>query len=154
VSNENAHSRTGESPQIVVGVDGSPSSAEALRWAVNQARLTGQMVQAVIAWEFPPFSGLPPLGEEVDWADVGRAILGKAVHSALAERDARGVNQHVARGGPAQVLLDAARGADLLVVGCRGYGGFSGLLLGSVSQHVVTHAACPVVVVRAHGDRP
>ena len=68
--------------------------------------------------------------------------------------DGNGVSQRVVRGHPAQVLLDAAEDAALLVVGSRGRGGFTGMLLGSVSQHVIARAACPVVVVRTPADAP
>jgi nucleotide-binding universal stress UspA family protein len=139
------------SGRIVVGVDGSAHSQEALRWAIGQARLTGGPVEAVISWSIPVDFGLGGVGTLVDydWAGVAASTLRDAVARALDPADADRVSQHVVMGHPATVLLDASAGADLLVVGSRGLGGFKGMLLGSTSQHVIARAACPVVVVRA-----
>lgn len=138
------------SGRIVVGVDGSASSRHTLRWAVRQAALTGQQVHAVIAWEYPLTFG-PAMGmvDNVDWEGEAATALEEAVREALEPDDAERVIQHVVQGHPAQALLGASDEADLLVVGSRGHGGFTGMLLGSVSQHVVAHAHCPVVVVHA-----
>jgi nucleotide-binding universal stress UspA family protein len=132
--------------RIVVGVDGSPSSRRALRWAVRQGELTGATVHAIIAWTVPVSYGpmpIPLVG--ADWAGNARATLDQALRAEPGERSAT-VTSDVLEGGAARVLLDAAVDADLLVVGSRGHGGFVGLLLGSVAQHVVTHARCPVLV--------
>jgi nucleotide-binding universal stress UspA family protein len=91
-----------------------------------------------------------PVGDLPDFAGLGAETLDKAIAEA---RNATGqaaaeIHPHVVEGNPAQALLDLAKGADLVVVGSRGHGGFTGALLGSVSQHVVHHAPCPVVVVR------
>jgi len=137
--------------RIIVGVDGSPSSEQALRWAAEQARRTGQEVHAVVAWEYPPSYGGAPIGD-IDWAGDRREALQKAVANTLDGTDAQRVVQQVVHGHPARALLDAAEGADLLVVGCHGYGGFAGMLLGSVSQHVVAHAPCPVLVMHEHSE--
>lgn len=138
--------------RIVVGVDGSPASARALRWAVDQARQTGAEVDAVIAWTPPNVYAVgPALPHELDWAaDCGSAI-DETCKRALDGADDGAIRRLVVRGHPAQVLVDQAKGADLLVVGSRGHGGFTGMLLGSVSQHVIALAPCPVVVVP---DRP
>jgi len=138
-----------QSKRIVAGVDGSPSSVHALEWAIRQAELTGDVIDAVNAWHFPNDYGMP-VGDLPDFAGLGAEILDKAIAEA---RNATGqpaaeIHPHVVEGNPAQALLDLAKGADLLVVGSRGHGGFTGALLGSVSQHVVHHARCPVVVVR------
>ena len=140
--------------RIVVGVDGSPSSAQALRWAITHARATGGEVHAVTAW-LPPsvYAWGPGLPDDVDWSESCSTALEHTIKSTLDGADADRVQRHVVRGHPAQALLDQAAGADLLVVGCRGHGGFTGLLLGSVSQHVVAHAPCPVLVVHDEGDR-
>jgi nucleotide-binding universal stress UspA family protein len=145
------------SGRIVVGVDGSYCSEEALRWALGQARLTGQPVEAVISWSIPvTYGGMGGAGAAAafDWeADVTNTLkdtVAKAVGSAGADQ----VSQRVVAGHPAQVLLDAAADAALLVVGSRGLGGFKGMLLGSVSQEVIAHAACPVVVVRTPENPP
>jgi len=131
---------------IVVGIDGSDTSQDALRWAVRQSRLTGQEVHAVVSWGYPVDVGPGAFGAFDPEANA-RDVLAKAVADVLDPADAERVPQHVVAGHPARVLLDAAADADLLVVGSRGHGGFAGMLLGSVSQHVVAHATCPVLVV-------
>lgn len=142
---------TGSSPgalgRIVVGVDGSPSSEEALRWAVRQGRLTGRPVRAVTSWDYPLDYGVGAV-ELLDWEANARDVLHATVVNVLGPDGAAQVTEQVTKGHPAQVLLDAVGPADLLVVGSRGHGGFAGMLIGSVSQHVVAHATCPVVVVR------
>lgn len=132
---------------VVVGVDGSPTSARALRWAVDQARLTGAEVVAVMSWLPPTVYAWGPGLPDVDWAADSRAALEQTIAESLEPGDAERVQRRVVQGHPAHTLIEAARGADLLVVGCRGHGGFTGMLLGSVSQQVVAHAPCPVVVV-------
>ena len=144
--------------RIVTGVDGSASSMSALRWAVRQAGLTGAAVDAVIAWNYPASAGgygWAPTGTEgsFDFQESAEKTLADAVSSAAGPGSAVEVRSLVVQGFPAQVLLDACDGADLLVVGSRGHGGFAGALLGSVSQHCVHHAHCPVVVIRGQ-DSP
>jgi nucleotide-binding universal stress UspA family protein len=139
--------------RIVVGVDGSAPSRAALRWAVGQAGLTGGTVQAVIAWQLPLMlmnHGWAPIyrEEETDFADDARKRIDAIISEEVALADSHLVTPRVVHGHPAQVLLDAADRADLLVLGSRGYGGFAGALLGSVSQHCVQHACCPVLIVR------
>ena len=139
--------------RIVVGVDGSPSSQEALRWAVRQAGLTGAGVEAVMAWHMPLLVGgygWPPLEvlETTDFGRIAGQVLSRAVSSAIEPGGSVGVSQVVKEGNPAQVLIEEADEADLLVVGSRGHGGFAEALLGSVSQHCVHHAPCPVVIIR------
>jgi nucleotide-binding universal stress UspA family protein len=148
------HQDEAGAPRIVVGVDGSPSAQEALRWAARQAGLTGATVEAVIAWHFPLLVGgyaWPPVGvlETTDFAKLAGQVLSDAVGRALRPAVPVPVTEVVRQGDAAQVLLDAAAGAELLVVGSRGHGGFAEALLGSVSQHCVHHATCPVVVIRA-----
>jgi nucleotide-binding universal stress UspA family protein len=145
------------SRRIVVGVDGSPSAGEALRWAVRQAELTGAAVEAIIAWHLPLMVGgyaWPPVGvlESTDFGQLAGRVLAGAINDAVGPDAAVPVTPVVAEGNPAQVLLGAAAGADLLVVGSRGHGGFAEALLGSVSQHCVHHAQCPVVVIRGAGE--
>lgn len=136
---------TSRSKRVVVGVDGSPSSRAALCWAAEQAALTSAELEAVIGWSYPTSYGFPVIAD-VDWASSAQKIVETEVTEVLGDKPA---TIRVLEGHPARVLLDAADGADLLVVGSRGHGGFAGLLLGSVSEYVVTHATCPVVVVRA-----
>jgi nucleotide-binding universal stress UspA family protein len=151
------HSDDGSSARIVVGVDGSPSAREALRWAVRQAELTGVAVEAVIAWHLPLMVGgyaWPPVGvlEATDFGKLAGEVLATSITEAVGSASPVPVIPVVAEGNPAQVLLDAAAGADMLVVGSRGYGGFTEALLGSVSQHCVHHAQCPVVVIRGAAE--
>jgi len=135
----------------VAGVDGSPSARSALRWAIRQAELTGGSVDAVIAWEYPAAYGgygMAPVGvSDVDFAGWAEKTVADEVAAAAAD-SAVDVRTQVTEGSPARVLLAAAEGADLLVVGSRGHGGFAEALLGSVGQHCVHHARCPVVVIR------
>lgn len=139
-------------PRIVVGIDGSAASTAALRWAVDEARLRGAHVEAWHAWHAgapaDPFAPSAPVDEHAAEA-AARAALDTAV-DAVDTRDLKEpVERVLVRAIAASALLDAARRADLLVVGTRGVGGFAGLLLGSVSQHVISHADCPVVVIPA-----
>ncbi|SFK77678.1 universal stress protein [Geodermatophilus ruber] len=132
--------------RIVVGLDGSPWSRQALQWAARQARLTGSELHVVTAWDLPKTYGGPPI-TGIDWEADARRSLEQELKEALEPAVAGQVRAQVIRGHPAGVLVDAAADADLLVVGSRGHGGFAGMLLGSVSQHAVAHARCPVVVV-------
>jgi nucleotide-binding universal stress UspA family protein len=132
--------------RIVVGVDGSPASLHALRFAHGQADLTGAELYAVTTWTYP-LSFDDPV-DPTDWQANAEAILDTALTEALPMSAVPGVRRHVTEGHPAGVLLASVGEADMLVVGSRGHGGFTGMLLGSVSQHVVAHGPCPVVVVR------
>ncbi|MEV3929218.1 MULTISPECIES: universal stress protein [unclassified Streptomyces] len=137
--------------RIVVGVDGSDASLKALHWAVRQAALTGGTVEAVNSWEYPATSWasmMPGMPEDFDPQAVATAALTEALEEALGAEGAAAVEKIVVIGNPAQSLLDRSEGADLLVVGARGYSGLKATLLGSVSLHVTQHAACPVTVVR------
>ncbi|MCU7826421.1 universal stress protein [Kitasatospora sp. DSM 101779] len=135
--------------RIVAGVDGSPSSVDALRWAVGQAHAVGAVVEAVIAWQDSVSPGWTGAADAEGFAaGIARKILDVAIAEVSDPDRPVWIGARVVEGGAAPVLLDAARGADLLVVGSRGRGGFTGALLGSVSQHCVQHAPCPVVVVR------
>ncbi len=136
--------------RIVVGVDGSSASIDALRWAVRQASLTGATVEAVIAWRYPMAFGGYPIAAETDWPSNAAQVLDTALGQAQVS-EAAPVTRKVVEGHPAQVLVEAAADADLLVVGSRGHDSFAGMLLGSVSEHVTAHASCPVLVVR-HQD--
>jgi nucleotide-binding universal stress UspA family protein len=139
--------------RIVVGVDGSKSSKQALAWAIQQAELTGATVEAVIAWRYPiAFAGAPyaPIGSlmDTDFAGTAERVLSAAVSETTDPSGPVKVSSTVREGNAPQILIEAADGADLLVVGSRGHGGFTEALLGSVSQHCVHHARCPVVIIR------
>jgi nucleotide-binding universal stress UspA family protein len=143
--------QTEDGHRIVAGVDGSASSLEALRWAIGQAELTGSSVDAVIAWQPPAASGLgwgAALADDTDYAELAAKTVTEAVSMVADPASWVRVRPMVGEGNPAQVLLDASAGADLLVVGSRGHGGFASALLGSVSLHCTHHAHCPVVVIR------
>ena len=131
---------------VAVGVDGSEHAQLALAWAAEEARLRGARLRAVHVWSY-----LNQAGEAFDPTygdDDARRLLQEAV-AGVTDVD---VELTVVNDLPARGLLDSAQDADLLVVGARGLGGFQGLLLGSVSQQVVQHAPCPVVIVPERRD--
>jgi len=137
--------------KIVVGVDGSAGSREALRWAFAEAQLRSATLEAVTVWQYPVTASLPTFGvmdTPSDFATEARSSLIEILTSEGITADSPiPVTTLVAEGNPARALLDAAESADLLVVGSRGHGGFTGVLVGSVSQQCVHHATCPIVVV-------
>jgi len=144
---------SGNGHRIVVGVDGSPAAREALAWAVRQAELTGASIDAVIAWHNPVVIGGMPYGpiavlEESDFGRFAAITLDNSIRAVVGVDSVVSLRPVIQEGNAAQVLVDAADGADLLVVGCRGHGGFAEALLGSISQHCVHHAPCPVVIIR------
>ena len=134
--------------RIVVGVDGSVPSKAALAWALRQARLTGSVVEAVTAWDFPVVTGYPMLLVDVDWEALAAVALSGAIAGVTADAGPVKITSKVLQGNAAEVLLRESVGADMLVVGSRGHGGFAEALLGSTGQHCVHHATCPVVVIR------
>lgn len=139
----------GKQEKIVVGVDGSEASLDALKWASRQAELTGGEIEVIVAWEFPVQYGVGAMyAEDFDPEADAHQMLEGVIQTVRQEHPDLTVHTHVSEGHPAPTLIGAARDADLLVVGSRGHGAFVGMLLGSVSEHCVTHAPCPVVVVR------
>ncbi|EST36802.1 universal stress protein [Streptomyces roseochromogenus] len=136
--------------RIVVGADGSEQSKAALRWAVAQTELTKGAVEAVFAWQNPYdwYGWSPPEEEPFDFEEQARTSLARAIVDAIGLGRPERVTPRVIEGNPARLLPDAAQGADLLVVGNQGHGGFTEALLGSVGRHCVQHAPCPVVVIR------
>jgi nucleotide-binding universal stress UspA family protein len=141
---------------IVVGVDGSPGAELALRFAAREAKLRGASLRAVIAWHMPSLaygSALAPVGVDPgEFEEAARETLERAVSAAAGELEGVAVEQVVALGQAAEVLVEQAREADLLVVGTRGHGGFTGLLLGSVGLQCAHHAPCPTVIVPVPGE--
>ena len=138
---------------VLVGVDGSDASRSALRLASEEAQAHGAALVALTAWEAaPPIAGpygRPPAMElEGHPEDEVARELSATVTDVLGAEVAGAVTTRAVEGQAAKVLVDASEGADLVVVGTRGHGGFVGLLLGSTSQQVVAHAHCPVLVVR------
>jgi nucleotide-binding universal stress UspA family protein len=151
---------------IVVGVDGSEGAERALRWAVEEAALRRAQLRVVHAWRVPLLEAAPePFVLALPIPDAHLEAIGDAYRSRAAallddavERAVDGdpgleLDRVLLEGPAAAELLRAAEDADLLVVGSRGRGGFAGLLLGSVGQHVAQHAPCPVVIVPASGGR-
>ncbi|CAB4614660.1 unannotated protein [freshwater metagenome] len=140
--------------KIVVGVDSSKGSRAALRWAHREAVIRSCELEVVMVWQFPITTTLPAFGAmpapEDFSEETERALVSAIAEEGIVATDEAPVTILVAEGAAAAALLDAAKDADLLVVGSRGHGGFAGLLLGSVSQQCVTHAPCPVVVVPAN----
>ncbi|MFD8530142.1 universal stress protein [Streptosporangium canum] len=136
---------------ILVGVDGSSAALEAVSWAVGEARLRGAGLRVVHVMPGWPLE----MSEDAPYADVGRwmrdgaaSMLTDAVERARAEDGRVDVESQLLPGDPRRVLIEAAKDADLLVVGSHGLGGFSGMLLGSVALGVAGHTSCPVAVVR------
>lgn len=132
---------------IVVGVDGSAASADALRWAARQAELTGAELRAVSSWRWPNYITVRPPG--IDLATDTERTLNEVVDAALAGFDGLTVTRHVIEGPPGPALLALSENAELLVVGAKGRAAFPGMLLGSVAEYCVRNGHCPVVVVRA-----
>ena len=132
------------------GSTGSEAAHDALVWALDEGRLRQATVQVVHAWHAPYVGDFGYAGAAIDLAALEQAA-NDVVDTALASADTDGlpaaVERVVVSGNAAAAILDVAQGADLVVVGSRGRGGFSGLLLGSVSHQVAHHASCPVVVV-------
>lgn len=141
-------------PEIIVGVDGSPASRAAVRWAAAQAVRQGAALAIAHAWDWRVVGAKAPIAG--GWADGARATAEAVVAEAVA--DARSVAPELTVTGEALLgaagptLVAASTPANLVVLGSRGRGGFASLLLGSVGQQVATHAAGPVVVVRGRPD--
>jgi len=140
---------------VVVGIDGSAGARAALEFAAREATLRGARLRIVCAWEIPPAVYAGGFAPGLDQATLegfqegAEMIVREAVAAAKEVQPGIECEGKAVQGQPAEVLLEAARGADLIVVGNRGHGGFASLLLGSVSHQVVQHATSPVTVVRA-----
>jgi nucleotide-binding universal stress UspA family protein len=137
-------------PVVVVGVDGSSGSRDAVRWAAGYARLTGAELRGVASWRWPNYVTRIPPG-----ADLAADTL-RTLQEVLAEVGADfpdvPVSEHVVEGPGGPALLSQAGDATLLVVGARGRAAYPGMLLGSVAEYCVRHGPCPVVVVRTPRD--
>lgn len=143
--------------RIIVGVEGSGGAKAALSWAVSQAKIRGSKIEVVTAYS-PTFiatsSDLNYAPVEVlDLQEQIQNMQKEVVDSVLAEIDYEvDLECKIIKGRPADTLITAAEGAEMLIVGSRGRGGFKGLLLGSVSHQIVQHCKCPVVVVPSSDD--
>jgi len=136
--------------RVIVGVDGSAQSQQALRWAAQFASMTGAHLVAVGAWELPGTIGWAAWPQDWDPGRDAEKALTSTVDDAFGADRPKNLRLIVREGGAARILLEESKGAQMLVVGSRGLGGFMGLLQGSVSANVAEHAACPVLVV--HGE--
>lgn len=138
---------------VIVGVDGSANGIAALQWGAHYAKSTDCIVHAVYVWSYPTASIVTaPLGSVMAPAELMESAAHEALAGFIAEAglpDDLHVVHVVREGSASKVLLDQARDADILVVGARGHGGFTGLLLGSVANAVINHAPCPVAVIPA-----
>lgn len=138
---------------VVVGVDGSPDSGRALKWAADYARMCEAPVHAIALWDLPPDFGFPMNFGEEDCsrlADQTGVMLDRTVRDVLG--DDSQVVQQVKRGHPAAALVEASKSAQLLVMGSRGHGALIGMLVGSVGHYCAQHAQCPVVLMPSRGE--
>ena len=150
MSNDGTADRTStDGPlRILVGVDGSEESLTALRTAAAMQRGMGGRLRVVTSWAYPavPADGYVP--PSVDFSEAAEEVQRTALLTALGEEAAAGADTAIVYGGAAHVLIEESKNADILVLGSRGLGGFSGLLLGSVSRACAEHAHCDVLVAR------
>jgi nucleotide-binding universal stress UspA family protein len=144
--------------RIVVGIDGLEASRRALRWAAHEAKLRQATLHIVHSWPRPylAFGPSPRLTRRGETSDVERRIAEELLDRELARTGVRSVGvkieREVVEGDPAKVLLEAAAGADLLVLGSNRHGMLAGTILGEVAQRCVQHGPCPVVIVRESAD--
>jgi nucleotide-binding universal stress UspA family protein len=138
--------------RYVVGMDGSEQSQSALRSALTLAELTGAHVEAVSAWTYPPFYGQGYVPTDPDLESDALSSLEDAVAGVVGFTKPSNLTTVLLKGIPTATLIEQSRGADLLILGSRGHGGFAGLLLGSVSAACAEHATCPVLII--HGPSP
>lgn len=143
---------TGKEPSrqvILVGLDGSACSLEALRWAAGYARAVGGLLRPIVAWSS---SSSPEYVTKPDFETFARKHLEQGLRILRTEFDDVAIEPMIVKGSASSVLTDASRHADLLVVGTRGLGGISATLVGSVSRQCIRHAVCPVVTIRHQVD--
>jgi nucleotide-binding universal stress UspA family protein len=139
------------SPQrIVIGIDGSVASIDALDWAGRQAQLTHAALEVIMTWDWPTTYGWTMyLPDGYNPSEGMPEILSKTADELRTKYPDIEITTRVVQGHPAPLLVEASKGADLLVVGSRGHGEFVGMLIGSVSEYCITNARCPVLVHRA-----
>lgn len=131
---------------LVVGVDGSEGSRDALTWTVQQARLTGGSIRVVASWRWPNYVTRVPPGADLATETAQR--LHEMVEPVRAAHPELEISEHVVQGPAGPSLLTQAENASLLIVGARGIAAFPGMMLGSVAEYCVRNGPCPVVVVR------
>ncbi|GAB6856538.1 universal stress protein [Microbacterium xylanilyticum] len=132
--------------RIVVGVDGSPSSVAALKYAARLARALDAPLEAVTTWTYPPMTGAELV---IEWQpeEDAKELLDHSIADAFGDSPPEGLTRTVLSGPPSPTLIDVSRTSGMLVLGSRGRGGFVGLLLGSVSATCAQHAHCPVLIM-------
>jgi nucleotide-binding universal stress UspA family protein len=146
---EETPSQAAGAARIVVGIDGSPASLDALGWAAGQAALTSASLEVVMTWGWPASYGWAmPIPSGFDPEVEVQKVLDQAKADTEANHPGVVIATRTVEGHPAPILVDASRGATLLVVGSRGHGEFVGMLIGSVSEFCATNAHCPVLVHR------
>lgn len=145
-----------EMGKIVVGIDGSAGSVAALKEAARMAEATGSWLDVVACWNVPTSMAVPYALGTVELEEGAMNLLQDTVATTFGTPLPANMSTTLVQGQPRQKLIEMSDGADMLVVGRRGHGGFTGLLLGSVSQACVAHAHCPVLVVNADklADKP
>ena len=140
---------------VVVGIDGSEESRAAFRFALDEARIRDLGVRAVAAWHVPAIAYAGgAYAPSVDVTEGIEAEARRSVEEIVAAEENPGVEVEIAvrQGQAAEILLEEAKDADVLVVGSRGLGGFRGLLLGSVSQQCAQHSPCPITILPRRMD--
>ena len=135
--------------KVVVGIDGSPSSLEAMEFAAQEATRRGASLQVTMAWDWPLAYPRTPMLHESDPVESAREQFEAKVAGLQEAHPGLTIVAVFEHGKPAPTLVEASKGADLLVVGSRGHGEFIGMLLGSVSRHCASQAHCPVLVHRS-----
>jgi nucleotide-binding universal stress UspA family protein len=137
-------------PRIVVGVDGSEQSKEALRWAARIAAAEDATIDAVTVWQFPNSAGWSAVPNDFSPKAEMEKLLTQSVDDVFGAERPTGIRLRVFEGDTTHLLMNLSKDALMVVVGSRGHGGFAGLLLGSVSMKLAELSSCPVLVV--HGD--
>ena len=138
--------------RIVVGIDGSEHAQKALEWAAREARMRNAELEVVYAWQMPMYIGYgvvsAPVFDVSELRNAAKTRVDEAVAALNGDATGVAIETKAIEGISPEILVDEAKDADLLVVGSRGHGGFTGLLLGSVGQQCAQHSLCPTVIVR------
>lgn len=143
---------TDKEAKVIVGVDGSDASVQALRFAAQLAPALGARLHAVACWDFPQmYAGYVPPDFEAFQAAAAKT-LAESLDKAFGPDAPQDMSKELIRGPAPAKLVEAAAGAAMLVVGRRGHGGIRGMHLGSVSTACVSHADCPVLVIHSDGS--
>lgn len=136
--------------RVLVGVDGSPSSVDALRYAARMAEAFDAPLEVVTTWAYPPYAS-PYIADAWSPEEHAKAVLDESIASAFGASPPP-LRRTIRAGVTARILIEESRRCGLLVLGSRGHGGFAGMLLGSVSSACAEHAHCPVLIVHARSS--